>query len=168
MSSNIEAPKPWKPWTPEQLETLQRMGAAQDRDWDDISAACGHSAGSCSTTLNKLLRRIADGRGIAFGKADPRNPKRYWCAADVVELKRLCTVEQRTFPEIDKALGRPPGASAWKFRSLRDLPPAGVILTRAIHAPKYVPAHKSLTAAFFGDPLPGRSALDQRQKPPSP
>ena len=31
--------------------------------------------------------------------------------------------------------------------------------------PKALPDYNDLTAAFFGDPRPGRSALDQRQQP---
>lgn len=153
-----------RPWTAAQKEMLLRLAAAEQQGWDEIAAECGHSEGSCRTTLNNLLRRIAEDHGVIFGKDDPRCSKRYWSAADAAELRRLRTVEKLPFPEIDRRLGRAEGASAQKFRALRLEPPADVVLTRAIHAPKYIPEHKTLTAAFFGDPQPGRSALDRRQK----
>lgn len=152
-----------KPWTPEQYELLKRLGATENPDWDDIALQCGHSRGSCRTTLNRLLREIAQAHDVNYGRDDPRHPKRRWTNAHVAELRCLRTVEGRPFPEIDRLLGRPDGASAQKFRSLRPEPeraPNG-IERRAIHAPKAVPEHTSLTAAQLGDPLPGRSALDR-------
>lgn len=151
------------PWTPEQYELLKRLGAAENPDWDDVALQCGHSKGSCRTTLNRLLREIAQGHDVSYGKADPRNPKRYWSKADEAELYRLRTVDGKTFPAIDILLGRPDGASAQKFAALRRAAPAAAngIERRAIHAPKQVPEHTEMTAAQFGDPLPGRSALDK-------
>lgn len=152
-----------KPWTPEKHEMLKRLGAAEKPDWDDVALQCGHSKGSCRTTLNRLLAEIAQGHGVAFGKADLRNPKRFWSGADADELFRLRTVEGWTFPAIDARLGRSPGSSAQKFATGRPAPPAVAngIERRAIHAPKYVPEHTCPTAKQFGDPLPGRSALDR-------
>lgn len=151
-----------RPWSAEQYQLLLRLGAAPNADWDAIAGECGHSKGSCHTTLNRLLAEIAQGAGVAFGKTDPRNPKRYWTAAEQAELWRLRTVEKQTFPAIDKLLGRTLGCSAQKFSGLRRDPvAANGIELRAIHAPKKVPEHTSLTAAQLGDPLPGRSALDR-------
>lgn len=159
-----EGPRPDrpKPWSAEQYQLLLRLGAAPNADWDAIAGHCGHSKGSCRTTLNRLLAEIAAGHGVAFGRADPRNPKRYWSAAEEAELWRLRTVEKQSFPAIDRLLGRNPGCSAQKFSYLRHAPvAANGIELRAIHAPKQVPEHTSLTAAHLGDPLPGRSALDR-------
>lgn len=152
-----------KPYTADQTDLLYRLGAAEDADWDDIALQCGHSKGSCRTTLNKLLAAIAEAHGVSFGRDDPRHPKRTWSKADRDELVRLRTIEGRSFPEIDRALGRSDSASAQKFRSLRPEPDAAPngIERRAIHAAKHVPEHTSLTAAQLGDPLPGRSALDR-------
>lgn len=152
-----------RPWTPKQLDLLMRSAAVPSPDWSGISLACGHSAGSCRVTLNNLLRRIAEDNAVAFGKGNPLNPKRTWSREEIAELVRLRTVEGLAFPAIDLILGRAIGASVQKFHTRRPDPPAGVrFVTRAIHAPKFVPEHESLTAAFFGDPLPGRSALDKK------
>lgn len=161
------------PWTPEQLALLQQL-RADDIDWPEVSQRCGHPLPSCRTTLTKLQQRqarIAAGKlpaEKASGKGHPKNPKRLWTEKDVEELIRLRTIEGKEFREIDCALGRIKGTSCAKFYSLRR-PEAkakvggGPFEIRAIHASNRLPQHDSITAEFFGDPLPGRSALDQRR-----
>jgi hypothetical protein len=158
------------PWTPEQLALLQKL-RADGVDWPEVSARCGHSEGSCATTLSMLQRRqarIAAGElpadKAAFSKGHPKNPKRFWTEADVQTLIPMVTVEGKTCVDVDHVLGRSEGASAEKFNRLRRPEATTGFEVRKIHAPKALPQHTSLTAEFFGDPLPGRSALDQRAR----
>lgn len=157
------------PWTPDQLALLQRL-RADGLDWPEISQRCCHPLPSCRTTLSMLQRRearIAAGELPAqtpFGKGDPKNPKRFWTETDVQTLIRMVTVEGKTCADVDRALGRSEGASSEKFNRLRR--PEATRLpyeARAIHAQATMPEHTSITAKQFGDPLPGRSALDQRR-----
>lgn len=160
---------PSNPWTPEQLALLQKL-RADGIDWPEISQRCGHPLPSCRTTLtniNKRSARIAAGElpseKSAFGKGDPKNPKRFWTEKDVQTLIRLRTIEGKQFNEIDVELRRAAGASSAKFYQLRRPEATQGYEVRAIHAPVNLPQHDSITAEFFGDPLPGRSALDQRR-----
>jgi hypothetical protein len=154
------------PWTPDQHALLQQL-RADKVDWPIVSERCGHPVPSCRTTLSMLKRRAARiGAGelseqTPFGKGDPKNPKRFWTEADVQTLIRMVTVEGQSCAEVDRALGRADGASAEKFNRLRRPEAVRSIELRAIHAPKNLPRHDSITAEFFGDPLPGRSALDR-------
>jgi hypothetical protein len=160
---------PSNPWTPGQLELLQKL-RADGIDWPEVSQRCGHPLPSCRTTLSMLQRRqqrIAAGelppQKAAFGKGDPKNPKRFWTEADVQTLIRMVTIEGKTYADVDRTLGRSEGASAEKFNRLRRPETTRGFEVRAIHTPKNLPQHDSITSAFFGDPLPGRSALDQRR-----
>lgn len=69
--------------------------------------------------------------------------------------------------------GRTMESCRQQFYKLRALPNGAVMQrkpypareprrTVEMQAPQALPAHTCITAAFFGDPLPGRSALDQR------
>lgn len=89
-----------------------------------------------------------------------RKGARVWTDADVATLHRMVG-EGALFRDIDTALGRRPNSSAAKYAELRSKARAA-----ELRAPKPSPAptasHATLTALIFGDPLPGRSALDQR------
>lgn len=85
--------------------------------------------------------------------------RRPWTEEDWKTLQRL-HAEGKTWSAIDKALGRPPRTSRSKWENERGK--ERVRADRAAAATKPAPAeHQSLTAAFCGDPLPGRSALDR-------
>lgn len=92
------------------------------------------------------------------------------------QLLHLRDVEGLSFPEIDKRLGRKPKSSAIKYAMLKgpqnprkavgervqaDNRPAPQLIADAQARARL--QHPTITAAFFGDPLPGRSALDQRR-----
>lgn len=156
-----------KPWTTDEVALLYLLApAARPCDWGEIAQACGHPLGSCRVTWVRLREHLATGKPLAsFGKGSYRNKKRIWTEHDKAELLRLRTIEKLGFFEIDAIFRRSRGASCAKFGQLFgpardpvDLPPL-----RAIHAAKHLPQHSSLTAAFCGDPLPGRSALDRIQ-----
>lgn len=87
--------------------------------------------------------------------------RRPWTEEDWATLKRM-HAEGKTWSEIDKALGRPPRRSRSKWENERGK--ERVRADRAAAATRLAPAeHQSLTAAFCGDPLPGRSALDRKR-----
>lgn len=159
--------QPAKPWTCAQVLLLHQCApGAEPADWPGIAEACGHSVGSCRTTFVNLRRHLAAGKPLeSFGKASRANKKRGWTPAEEAELFRLRTVEKKGFFQIDDILERCYGASSTKFGQLfgpvreQDEPPA----PKAIHAPSALPQHTTLTAAFCGDPLPGRSVWDKIQ-----
>lgn len=163
---HFEAPKPW---TSEQIVRLAECApAAKAADWPGIAHGCGHSPGSCRTTWVNLRAHLAAGKRLdSFGNGSRHNRKRIWTTGEKAKLYDLRVIGKKTFPDIDAALGRTRGASCAKFnevfgpamdaRADRTVP-----APKTIHAPKHQPQHKDLTAAFFGDPLPGRSALDRR------
>lgn len=153
-----------KPWTPEQLAMLA-PGREADKSWNDLAIATGHSAQSCRTMLPVLKRREREAAAAAAGESLPRTVnKRSWSHADVRILIHMRVVEKRSFPAIDAALSRPEGSSSSKFHTLRQ---PGVTVP-APEPKQAVPAfrirHTSLTAELCGDPLPGRSALDQKRQ----
>ncbi|KGT75821.1 hypothetical protein MA20_32035 [Bradyrhizobium japonicum] len=86
---------------------------------------------------------------------------RPWSEEDWTTLKRM-RAEGESWTAIDKALGRAPRTSRSKWENEQGKERARA--DKAAGAIRPTPAeHQSLTAAFFGDPLPGRSALDRRQ-----
>jgi hypothetical protein len=151
-----------KPWTPEQLALLEGL-RADGIAWDEIARQCGHTAASCCTTLSMLKRRRKAGAAIACEQEKRVINRRPWSDADVKSLIRMRDVEKRVFAEIDIALNRAEGASAGKWNTLR-VPGVTVPVAETKQAPPPVKLyHKTLTAELCGDPLPGRSALDQKR-----
>lgn len=74
-----------------------------------------------------------------------------------VQLKRsrwTCYVQ---YCALSRGKGRPAQASSQRIARQ-----TATALAKEIA--RHVPQHDSITAAFFGDPLPGRSALDQRSR----
>ncbi|MES2671599.1 MAG: hypothetical protein V4673_14440 [Pseudomonadota bacterium] len=98
-----------------------------------------------------------------------------WTDEEVAELFRLRDVEQLMFKDIDVRLNRRAGASWQKYDAVasangkRIKPEPGAITISvteqqiAERAARAALSHRTLTAAFFGDPLPGYSALDRRR-----
>lgn len=148
-----------KRWTSEELALLQSLRAA-GISWADIAVRCGHSAASCCSTLSQLRH----GRHKLV--PDPDKPQRKincrpWSDSDVRILLRMRNEEKRTFAEIDIALNRAEGASCGKWSMMR-FQQATAMPDDFAPPPKVY--HTSLTAELFGDPLPGRSALDQKRQ----
>jgi hypothetical protein len=87
--------------------------------------------------------------------------RKFWSEEEWAHLQRL-RAQGESWSAIDEALGRKPSTSRAKWENER-----GKERARAKSEARTVrpaPAeHQSLTASFFGDPLPGRSALDRRQ-----
>lgn len=86
--------------------------------------------------------------------------RRPWTEEDWNTLKRMHAAGE-PWSAIDRALGRSPRTSRSKWENERGK--ERVRADKAAAACKPTPAeHRSLTAAFCGDPLPGRSALDRK------
>lgn len=100
-------------------------------------------------------------------------PKNYWLAADVVQLINLRDVGKLSFPAIAELFpGRSKKDCANKYylEQARHANTARVPVERrrtkeeivaGRQQPAGLPEYTTLTAAFFGDPTPGRSALDK-------
>lgn len=87
--------------------------------------------------------------------------RKFWSEEEWARLQRL-RAQGESWTAIDEALGRKPKSSRSKWENERAK--ERVRTNNAARAVRPVPAeHQSITAAFFGDPLPGRSALDRRQ-----
>lgn len=94
-----------------------------------------------------------------------------WTDEECATLFHLRDVKHWSFTRIDDHLLRSRGNAAGKYQSLKkhaakeageapaDKAPAHVLIERAV---RRALAPRDLTAAVFGDPLPGRSALDRR------
>lgn len=106
-------------------------------------------------------------------------PKNYWLAADVARLVNLRDVDRLAFPAIAEMFpGRTKKDCANKYyleqaRRANTASPtiavrerirrSGKQIIEALQKPMRLPEHATLTAALFGDPLPGRSALDRQR-----
>lgn len=101
------------------------------------------------------------------------SPK-YWSPEEHARLLHLRDVEGKEWPEIAAELGRT--ASAVQSRYVDNRNGVGVYrqstkregydAAAAAREATSALSHGSVTAAFFGDPLPGRPALDRRQHLP--
>lgn len=103
--------------------------------------------------------------------------KNLWLAADVTQLMRLRDVDGLSFPQISELFPgrtRKDCANKYYLEQAKQNNTAAVRtpvyrrsrseIVAALQAPGRLVEHETLTAAFFGDPLPGRSALDQRSR----
>lgn len=87
--------------------------------------------------------------------------RKIWTEKEWATLKRM-RAEGALWTAIDEALGRQPKSSRSKWENERGKERVRAdVAARAVRP--VLAEHQSLTAAFFGDPLPGRSALDRRQ-----
>lgn len=158
-------------WTAAERDLLEKL-RADNYDWETISARCGHTIGSCKTTLSNIQARRAAQAAGKIVKA-PRAKQRAWTEEECARLLHLKEVEKKTWREIDALLGRRKGTSHSKYIAIRDPLPVSMIepANRVVLSEKALAEraarqrleHQSLTAAFCGDPLPGYSALDQKR-----
>jgi hypothetical protein len=156
-------------WTGEQDAMLLRMRSDGVPHADIADALGDRTESACVKRMDKLNRRAASAASGEKPKAAPRP----FSDEDVATLLRMRDVEGREFSEIDAALGRNPGVSCQKYRQIKGLqaPPRRMDEVRNADVPaecvadrdeRFALSHASITSAFFGDPLPGRSALDLR------
>ena len=102
---------------------------------------------------------------------------RPWTDEEVARILHMRDVLKIKFPEIDKALGRARSTSCAKYRAMREGRARGeAIANRSAAGTMSIPIaaladrdararleRPTITAEFFGDPLPGRSALDHKR-----
>ncbi|WP_316172436.1 hypothetical protein [Bradyrhizobium sp. SZCCHNRI2049] len=106
-----------------------------------------------------------------------------WTHREMETLLRLAQAGE-TWTTINGEIGRGAHACENRFQRVatklqKEARARALAARRSLKAPVETPARKkpiapivsaaprSLTAAVLGDPLPGRSALDQRQQPPA-
>lgn len=159
-------------WTADEDAALLRLVEARTA-WAAIASETGRSHESCRSRRQILERRAVRSREAAAKGLPPPRLQQPWSDADCTTLLRLRDVEHLDFTEIDRVLGRRAGCSGFKYRVLMDMPARpkfvtgerAMVLSAAQIADRDELArlrHHSITAALCGDPLPGRSALDQR------
>lgn len=162
-----------RPWTEEDsLRHMEMMEAGASAA--EVGKVLNRSAGSCKVRFN-LKRREHQQRVLAQASdavipasAPPRhmaNYKRPWTTQEMARLRKLREVDRLKWAEIDRLLDRPGGASWQKYRFLPGAAKSSYVTeTKAALADRDQRRdleHTSITSAVFGDPLPGRSALDQ-------
>jgi len=152
-------------WTAEDDRKLRQF-RSNGITYDVIADAFGRTERACINRMEKLNRRAA------FGEK-PKAAPRAFTDAEVAAIVRMRDVERREFKDIDSALRRNPGVCCQKYQQVKGLqaPPRRLDDVRNADVPPACAAdrderltlsHTTITAAFFGDPLPGRSALDMR------
>jgi hypothetical protein len=160
------------PFTAEQFVLLEHM-VADGKSWTEIGAACGHSPNSCSTTYS-VRRKAAEARKLQ--DAPPgKDGRKSWLIEDVARLVHMRDVLHMSFQDIGRALGRTTASCHAKYNMrqqepspVHGQPEAGMRVTVSAAAIADRDARyqawlrQSPAAALLGDPLPGRSALDQR------
>jgi hypothetical protein len=158
-------------WTEEEVATLQRM-RGHGAEPKQIGETLGRTVVSVWRKLKQV--RVAAERAEAKVAAGlkARRPLRLWTTEEIDVLHRMRDAGHM-FTDIDRALDRGIGSSATKYGELHPSgaikPIAGYDRTGVSHDllreryRRMALEHRDLTAAFFGDPLPGRSALDQRR-----
>ena len=166
----------FKPFTDSQYQLLVQM-KADGKSWTEIGEACGHSANSCSSTYCMRQRRAADRAAPATGhRYVKRDLRQKWPDADVERLLYKRDVEHKPFHVIDTELGRGVDCSRHKYQAIKagasprhgppeegnriQISPAAAFDRDARYQARLL---QSPAAALMGDPLPGRSALDQKR-----
>jgi len=76
-------------WTTAQRQLLQQL-RADNVPWDEVARACGHTVGSCRTTLANLRDRSLM---RAAGDPKPKIMRRPWSEAEVARLIQLYEVD---------------------------------------------------------------------------
>lgn len=162
----IASPSGTRRWTAEEIALLEKLHN-DGLSWSAVADRLDRTEGSCATKLSDIRRARAKVTGDP-----PLKARIAWREEDVAEVIRLREVERMVWADIDRRLNRPAGSSCCKYESLRrgreQVSKHGgggridfAELGREREARRSL-AHPTLTAAFFGDPLPGYSALDKR------
>lgn len=157
-------------WTTTQKALLEKL-RAEGVDWPIVAIKCGHTVGSCRTTLSNMQDRNLV---RAAGDPKPKIMRKPWTEAEVARLIHGYEIDGLMFREIDAELKRPKGSSCVKYENLRR-PSARSFLSKearvtvdqaafdARAARKHAEMQRDITQNFFGDPPPGYSALDRKR-----
>lgn len=150
-------------WTPEMDARLLHLRNVEGWKWAAISADIGRSRTACHAHYIKITE--PDDRVYLY--------RRTWSVADDDRLYRLKFDEKRTVREIALIMKRSVPSIDAKLERMRNgsrrkthFEPAQrlTVPQRCLddRDRRYATSHQDLTGAFFGDPLPGFSALDCR------
>lgn len=136
-------------WTPNMIDRLFELRDVQKLSWDEIGAQFNDKGANCCTRYNYYSTK----RRIAAARSRFKAPS----GSDYV-----------AFPA--RAIASPPSPPPAPPRRIAIAP--ALAPAEPVQRPRYFHdadadirariAAQGLTAGFFGDPAPGRSALDQR------
>jgi hypothetical protein len=145
------------PWLEADVELLRKL-VADNSSNAEISERMGRSVQAVKAKLSRmsLPARVKVQKG--------------WPPEEVEQLLRLRDGARLGWSEIASRLNRPSGSVYGKYRDIKNAPVKNRVEVRE---PANAETHRewlrrmslspaSLTAALFGDPLPGYSALDKR------
>lgn len=147
-----------KPWSEEDVAQL-RLYVAEGLTPEEIGRKMDRPAGGIKTKIKRI-------------KGTPVKRRVPWTKEDLDKLVHLKESAKLSWDEISARLNRPSGTVYSKYEYLKNQAAFGprhaecrenipaLILTEQRHRQSLTP--RDLTAAFFGDPLPGYSALDRR------
>lgn len=135
------------PWTPDQLDLLQRM-IAKGYGYGYTASMVGHSLLSCRTKMSEIRSALREGRVIGAlapsPVSAPPKPSRLPSSAPIASRPLA--------PILPKAVAEAP--------YLRATSTAKFVMDAELRARIEV---QGVTAGLLGDPLPGRSALDRKR-----
>jgi hypothetical protein len=149
-------------WTPDRNADLVRMRSVEHKTWEAIGEVLELSKTACHLRYTTTVPREEQVKLAA---------NRKWSDEDAAELQRLRYDEKKTVKELAEIFHMTTGQISSKLERMR-------VPTRRLHfekttvrfhipqrilddrARRYAASHQDLTGAFFGDPLPGFSALD--------
>jgi hypothetical protein len=148
--------EPTNPWRDTDVELLRKL-IADNASNAEISERMGRSVLAIKA---KLARMSLPARIKA---------QKFWPPEEIEQLLRLREGARLGWTEIGRRLNRSAGGVYDKYRTVKSAP----VQSRGAREPANAETHRewlrrmslspvSLTAALFGDPLPGYSALDKR------
>ena len=154
-------------WTMEEIEQVQALKADGVEDVE-IARRMGRSTQSVRSKFHKVKHGHLQNDG-----KNAWTERKSLTAQEIEQLKHLRDVERLSFTKIAKIMGRPSATVASKHCYLRttmpirhDVEQRGTFVippeVREDWRRRQMLDHRDLTSAFMGDPLPGMSALDQR------
>lgn len=146
-------------WTEAEDAALEKL-VAEGRDRHTIVACFpGRSRSAVLQRIERTKARLKNGACDHAGTV--------WDATEEQALLQMRKVERKSMRDCAKALGRTVSAVEKRLALLGDVtadqaanPEEGAQTDRDRRAGL---SHSTITSAFFGDPLPGHSALDRRK-----
>lgn len=154
----MTAGEPTNPWLAEDVALLTRLVEANESN-AVIAERLGRSVRAVKAKISRMTlpKRIC-------------RPRSLWPAEEAKELLRLRDEMRLGWSEIATRLNRPSSSCHTKYYALKNPTVTYKVIQREVISTE---AHEdwvrrmmlspsSLTAAMFGDPLPGYSALDKR------
>lgn len=148
-----------RPDTEQRLTDLLREAAAGDHILPTLNQIAARLGVASSATIGTAMQRLKNKNVIVYESARGQRYETI-CVIDGIELRPRPPegdpVKRAQRQAVEKA--RRERAAAHKRQE------AQTATVQPPQAPQPLPAPASLTAWIFGDPIPGRSALDQRRR----